>query len=276
MPGLIAGTPCAGVRGVGRAAALPAAGVFVTITSASGSGLAGAGTPPGGVSALAGARPAGARPTAGSGWVSTEVGTNGFGTPPGDPNGESFVIEGMPIEGVSDFGRIRAGAPTLGDGCVVAGEKVPGFGIEGMPIAGVASLSRGNGPCSDSTGTDPRAAAVPGTIGTGRELCDDAMLDDSGAETRPLGAPEAMAFGTPVLGGMIAGPAELAEDDARGGLGAPGTVAARIGRPVTGSSGTCPNGRPVRGSITGCAPVGRPVGDGEDAAVAARAESGAG
>ncbi len=240
------------------------AGVFVTITA--GSGFAGAGTPPGGVTALAGTRAAGVRPTVGSGWVSADIGMIGLGTAPlGDPNGcelngGSFVIAGMPIEGVSVLGRI--GIPALGVGCFGGGGIVPGFGIAGIPNEGVASLSRGNGPCIDSTGTEPRAAAAPGRIGIGRDICDDAVGD----EMRPLGALDAGAFGTPESAGC--GPVERS----------PCTVAARSGRPVAGSSGTWPNGRPVRGSSTGCAPVVRPgdpddpddVGGGGGTAVAAR------
>jgi len=175
------------------------AGVFVTITA--GSGFAGAGTPPGGVTALAGTYAAGARPTVGSGWVSADIGMIGSGTAPlddpngGELNGGSFVIAGMPIEGVSDLGRM--GIPPLGVGCFGGGGIVPGFGIAGMPNDGVASFSRGNGPCIDSTGTEPRAAAAPGMIGIGRDICDDAVGD----EVRPLGAPDAGTFGTPESAG---------------------------------------------------------------------------
>ena len=82
-----------------------------------------------------------------------------------------------------------AGIVGRGIGCVGAvGEAgIVGRGI-GCVGAAVGDCARGNGPDIEATGTSPRAAAEPGTIGMGRVTCEGAGMGPVGWRgTGPVG-----------------------------------------------------------------------------------------
>ena len=155
-----------------------------------------------------------------------------------------MVRVGVPANGVR--------APAAGVFVTITGTSgtlIGGFGIAGIPPYGVGvfgivgigcvftkGTGRGNGPAIDSTGTAPRAAAAPGTIGFGFDACDDIVLvgeaDRSGIGTRG----ESTAGCVPVVR-WIAGCGPLARCAGIAGCGPVARVGIACCGPVPGATG---------------------------------------